>query len=104
MDISYRATAAQFAVSVSGTALPLSGSPSIGFTAAQVAAADVLIVSVEGQAVRWSVAPGVAPTAANGHAAAVGDTFQIRGRTVIENFQVIAQTGTATLHCTLLKR
>lgn len=75
----------------------------IGFSAAEVDTADVMYISVEGNAVRWAV--GVTnPTASIGHAIAVGGDFTLRGRELIKAFQIVSQTGTATVHITLFSR
>lgn len=75
----------------------------MGFTAEQIKEADSALISVEGAAIRWR-ADGVADvTAAEGHPELEDRAFTILGGANLNNLQIIAQTGTATVRVSLAK-
>lgn len=85
---------------VSNTAVDLSD---IGFSADEIAAADVAEISVEGEAIRRSC--GVdAPTDTVGHPHEAGETFQIVSKPLIRNLKLIRRDSSdATVQVSLYR-
>lgn len=73
-----------------------------GFSDYDVDTCKRLYISVEDQAVRYRVDGGV-PTATTGHPIAADANENILGLTNMQNFQVVSQTGTATVTITLFR-
>lgn len=70
-----------------------------GFSAAEVAKADVVLISVEAQTIRYRL-DGTAPTSTVGHPEAVG-SFSSTGKDNNASLKIISTTGTATLQISL---
>ncbi len=75
-----------------------------GFTAEEVRAADNAFISVESASIRWGFLDILTPTTAIGIPQVANDTFDVWGWTNLENFRIIAQSGTATLNIILSRQ
>lgn len=74
------------------------------FTQAEMDAADYLIVSTFGNAANFSRVAGVTPTTTFGIPVRAGDgAIGYGGNVAVKAFQVVAQTGTATVTVELSK-
>lgn len=97
MAISTTTASAFNNATVSNTALELTD---VGFTAAEVKAADRMRVTVETNAIRYRY-DGTAPTASVGHLLATGSVLILDGHNNIANFQVIADSSDGAVMVTL---
>ncbi len=98
--VSFTPIASQYAKAVSSVALTL---VDLGFTAAQVAAADRAMISIETASLRYTF-DGTAPTSANGHLAPSATMFVLDGHELISRIKLIRATvSDASVHVTLLK-
>lgn len=80
--------------SVTSSALTLQA---MGVPANILSQSKVCVIVVEDQAVRWRD-DSTAPTAAIGMQIAAGGTLTFTGQAILQNLQLIAQTGTAEVN------
>ena len=93
------AVAAQLNKTVSTVALSLTD---LGFSAAEVDAADRALISIETNSIRYTV-HGTAPTSANGHLVTAGTTFTVEGHELLSNLKLIRASADAVAQITLTK-
>ena len=97
MPISTPTASAFNNTTVSSTALDLED---VGFTAAQVKAADRMRLTVETNLLRYRY-DGSAPTTSVGHQLAAGDVLILEGQQNIESFSIIAVSTDGAVFVTL---